>query len=543
MSIKHKYFYNVNDIYLVTEEKRPDFEEVDLPWNIYKDPIKLAVGYIRWSDEKQNSGHSLSIQETDILIKAKSLGFSVVVIFVEAATSAYHIAAQNRVKMTEMKEFILSNQNAKTVIFFDESRVTRLINDFYQAFIQPVREKKSDLKLYSTKLDKEWDENDPIVQMRMTLAYDDSAKKSNSALSYLTGVINNSSTESMPKRPGSRYPYGYTKVAKGESELIPDENAPIVQLIFFLYSYGYSEKKIATLLENSNIPSPSEYGHWNDSSVRYILTNRWYRGDLTWFVRNSFYNSSKKPIEEISLFSNHHNALISPSLWEITQFFRHSKNKDRMDSPFILRKLVFCKVCGEVLKTKNQTSAKSKTDSSFYYCNSCKSKVHKDVLHNKVINDFILRWGKSIKTQKRTFGKTASNWKKLCKDTIQSLTASIEVLRYKFGMLKKEDEYYEELYQAVENQLNYKEKQKLAYHSVLSRIEELQNDQMSSEITERFAQNIDHYSNEEKRAILLQSIKQIDFDFKREHFFIEYQLSPYVDIESIMNDISKKKTS
>ena len=524
----------VNVLYLVTEEERPDLEEVTVPWNIYKDPIKLAVGYIRWSDEKQNNGHSLSIQESEIIWKAKALGFVAVVIFVEAATSAFHTSAKHRLKMNEMKEFILTNPNANTVIFFDESRVTRLINDFYMDFIVPVRTKIPTLKLYATKVEKEWDENDPVVQFRMTEAYEDSARKSSAAYNYHNNVINKS--EDKPRRPGSSYPYGYTKLTKEDLDLLPNENAPIVQLIFYLYSYGYSEKKIAALLENSNVPSPSEYSHWNDSSVRYILTNHWYKGDLTWFVRRSYTDSTKKPIEESSLFTNHHTALISPSLWEITQFFRKTKYKDRMDSPFFLRNLVICKECDAVLKTKNQTSARSKNDSSFYFCPTCKYKVRKDFLHKQVINDFSIRWSGSLKNQHQLFKKVFSSWKKHCTKTIQTLKDEIDNLRYKMAMLKETDEYYEELYQAVNSQLTFKEKQKLSYINILTQIEELQSDQLSLEIIERFVQDINHYTSEEKRSIFLLSIKQIDFDFKRDHFNIEYRLSPYVNIESEMDN-------
>ncbi|WP_195892880.1 recombinase family protein [Bacillus massiliigorillae] len=512
MRIQHKYSYNMNGVYLVTEEK-------------------------------QNTGHSLSIQEAEILLKAKSLGFLVVIIFVEAATSAYHTTAQHRVKMNEMKEFILRNPNANSVIFFDESRVTRLIEDFYTGFIVPVKEKIPTLTLYSTKLEGEWDENDPIVQMRLTLAYEESARKSSTAYSYHNGVINKSPNDGKPKRPGSRYPYGYTKLSKEDIELIPDENASIVQFIFYLYSYGYSEKKIATLLENSNVPSPSEYNHWNDSSIRYILTNHWYKGDLTWFARTSYSNSKKKSIEEISLFSNHHQGLIGSSLWEITQFFRNSKNKDRMNSPFLLRNLVFCKDCGETLKTKNQTSAKSKNDSSFYFCSNCKCKVRKDTLHQKTINDFAMRWARGLKSQIQTFKKVSSNWKQMCAKTIQSLKDDIDVLRYKLGTLKETDEFYEELLQAVESQLKFQEKQKLYYQSVLLRIEELSKDQMLLEIIARFLLDIYRYSTEEKRSIFLLSIKQIEFDFKRDHFNIEYRLSPYVEIETLMDDSLEMKTS
>lgn len=113
------------------------------------------------------------------------------------------------------------------------------------------------------------------------------------------------------------------------------------------------------LLAQSNVPSPSEYGNWSDSTIRYILNNRWYIGDLVWDARISFSNSKKKPVEELKLFSNHHPALIEEGLWEVTQFFRNLKsNRHRMDSPFILKTLVSCKRCEVELTTKNQTSSK-----------------------------------------------------------------------------------------------------------------------------------------------------------------------------------------
>ncbi|MFE6167744.1 hypothetical protein ACFVP8_07640 [Viridibacillus arvi] len=91
------------------------------------------------------------------------MGFQGVVIFVEAAKSAYHYSVNKRKKMSELKEFILSNTNANSVIFYDESRLTRDITDFYKNIIVPLREKKSQLKLFSTQHEGEWNENDPLV--------------------------------------------------------------------------------------------------------------------------------------------------------------------------------------------------------------------------------------------------------------------------------------------------------------------------------------------------------------------------------------------
>jgi len=537
MLLKHKYIYYVDDIYLVTEYEKEGLETSSLPWNIYNDPVKLAAGYIRWSDEKQNSGHSLSIQERELTIKAKTLGYQVIVLFVEAATSAFHKKANKRSKMNEMKEFILNNSNANSVIFYDESRVTRMISDFHLDFVIPVRERKPEFKLYATKVDGEWDENNPLVQMRLALAYDESLKKSYAILKYQETVIKDCD------RPRTRLPYGYSRSPlKEETELFPNENAPIVQFIFFLYSFGYSERKIAKLLEESNIPSPSEYKHWNDSSVRYILNNPWYKGNLVWFSRASHSDSKKKPLEETSLFSKHHTALIGDSLWETTQFFRVSKKKDRMDSPFILRNLVECNECGETLKTKNQTSAKSKTDGSIYFCPSCKKKIHKDYLHSKVLNDFSLRWSRELKSQKNIFKRIAISWKKLSNENIQALSEHIDKLRYKQAMLKEGDDFYLEFKEAFDLQLKLKEKEKALYSNVLQRINDLLEDPMTVELIDRFSQNLQQYSNEEKRSILLLTLNKLKYAFERNHFIIDYRLSPFVDIETLMQKAEEHKS-
>lgn len=541
MNIMFKYTYLENGVYVISEEERPGFNQCILPWNISKDSVKLAVGYIRWSDEKQNNGHSFSIQEREIIIKAKSRGFQAVVIFVEAATTAFNKPIKERIKMSEMKEFILSNFNANTVIFYDESRLTRLIADFYFDFIVPVREKNPNLKLFSTKMEEEWNENNPLVQMRLILDYEESQKKSYRARNYQETIISESE---IPERPPTRLPYGYSK-SDDSDELVPNENASIVKFIFYLYSFGYSEQKIADLLTNSKVPSPSAYSNWSDSSVRYILTNKWYTGKMVWFSRMSYSNSTKKPDEQTSLFSNHHPSLIESGLWEATQFLRGTKkNKDRMDSRFILRNLVFCSDCNSQLKTKNPTSKKSKKDESIYICQNCKSKTKIDFLHQKVISDFSQRWSRELKYHLNEFNKTLKIWKRLTEITIQELANDIQNLRYKESSLHRNEEHYDVMNEAINYQLNFKQQAKSLYMKTLSRIEELlEEDALTLELIDRFKQDFHLYSNEEKRSILLQSIKKIDFDFKRTHFVIEYRLSPYVEIETVVDSISKQKTS
>jgi len=165
-------------------------------------------------------------------------------------------------------------------------------------------------------------------------------------------------------------------------------------------------------------------------------------------------------------------------------------------------------------------------------------------LHQKVINDFSQRWSRELKYHLNEFNKTLKIWKRLTEITIQELTNDIQNLRYKESSLHRNEEHYDVMNEAINYQLKFKQQAKLLYIKTLSRIEELlEEDALTLELIDRFKQDFHLYSNEEKRSILLQSIKKIDFDFKRTHFAIEYRLSPYVEIETVVDSISKQKTS
>lgn len=92
-----------------------------------------------------------------------------------------------------------------------------------------------------------------------------------------------------------RAPYGYMKASNDCHRLIPDpEAAAVVKEIFALANSGVSISEIVRRLNLANIPTPIDYalskglegnykqgnGAWNSRSVKYILTNRTYAGDL-----------------------------------------------------------------------------------------------------------------------------------------------------------------------------------------------------------------------------------------------------------------------
>lgn len=111
---------------------------------------------------------------------------------------------------------------------------------------------------------------------------------------------------------------GY-KLVDGKFVLIP-EQAAIVKKIFNLYEKGYGDMKIARLLNNEGIKA-YEGGLWSKSSVRCILSNYNYTGDL--ILQKTYsedYISKKRKTnngnKDKYLVSNNHEPIITKEQFE-----------------------------------------------------------------------------------------------------------------------------------------------------------------------------------------------------------------------------------
>lgn len=87
---------------------------------------------------------------------------------------------------------------------------------------------------------------------------------------------------------GSSAPYGYQKDMGNKNHLIEDKNvSDIVRLIFDMFIDGKSYTQITDYLNNNDIKSPLQYkkdlsvGKWNSTTVKNILINETYAGNLT----------------------------------------------------------------------------------------------------------------------------------------------------------------------------------------------------------------------------------------------------------------------
>ena len=176
---------------------------------------------------------------------------------------------------------------------------------------------------------------------------------------------------------GSLPCFGYMRDPEDKGHLIPNpETAPIVKQIFEWRKNGIGPSRIVTMLNEKGYPTPSGYKKtnystrlivrdtWNISSVKKILSNRIYTGDMVQHTQTKVnYKSKKKITLDKSMWmivENTHEPLIDKETFEyISSLIKQNKKDVRPKNRRIIRDLeglLFCKECGNrlsVLYRKN----------------------------------------------------------------------------------------------------------------------------------------------------------------------------------------------
>ncbi|MBR1751962.1 MAG: recombinase family protein [Ruminococcus sp.] len=153
--------------------------------------------------------------------------------------------------------------------------------------------------------------------------------------------------------------FGYKK-REHHLEIVPND-ACVVRQIFAEYICGRSLKDIAHLLETQNILSPKGSRKWSPQTIRNILQNEKYTGDVVLqktFVENFFNAKQVKNAGQKNryLISNCHVAIISKSDFETVQKLLAERSNMTTDSRGRTKqsttryssshKKIVCKECG-----------------------------------------------------------------------------------------------------------------------------------------------------------------------------------------------------
>lgn len=174
---------------------------------------------------------------------------------------------------------------------------------------------------------------------------------------------------------GSQTPYGYQLQKDGERCLLVDpEPAEVVKTIFALALQDMGDCKIAKELENREIPAPSVYkfrkgdtrfkNHypnvsgkpyaWNPATIKMILTNRVYLGELTSLKTEVVNYKTKRRVsvnpDNRIVTPNAHEAIISEAVFDEVQQIRSTHRcPAKYSRDNIFRGLLFCNCCGHPL--------------------------------------------------------------------------------------------------------------------------------------------------------------------------------------------------
>lgn len=184
--------------------------------------------------------------------------------------------------------------------------------------------------------------------------------------------------------------YGYVRDTAVKGQLVVDPDAAdVVRQIFQWFAAGLSYRMITFKLNEMGIPNPAKYksekysnyhrnnnnsGLWSIQTVRNILTNRMYTGDL---VQGKYEKVSHK-VKKIRMLSedkwviieNHHEKIIDKSLFFAIQGIM---NRDVRVSPKTQELSLFagflrCADCGKQLVKKNASRAKFREKYHYYTC-------------------------------------------------------------------------------------------------------------------------------------------------------------------------------
>lgn len=184
---------------------------------------------------------------------------------------------------------------------------------------------------------------------------------------------------------GGRTPFGYDQDKDNKNHLvINEEQAIVVKRIFDMCLEGLSFFKIAKQLTNEGVKTPAQYynfewknnynlryGEWHAKTIRDILTNRMYVGDMVQNRRSKVNYKVKKVIENnpdnYIIVENTHAPIIDKEIFYEAQK-RIPKNKGRNEKKenHLLDGLLYCGDCGHRISIQ----ARRKKDNRCYtICN------------------------------------------------------------------------------------------------------------------------------------------------------------------------------
>lgn len=335
--------------------------------NTYLNGLDFNVGiYIRLSqedkDKKYESDSESVINQKELLRNyVKNNNFNLVKEYVDDGFSGTDFERPGFKSLLED----INNKKINCVIVKDLSRLGRdhVMTGYYIETFFPENNIRFISILESFDSFKNQASNDSST---FIIACNDYYSKQNSI--KIRNVLNEKRKSG--KFVGSLPCYGYMRDPKDKGHLIPNpETAPIVKKIFKWRAEGIGPTEIANRLNKAHVVTPSGYkktnyssrlidrDNWNISTVKKILINRIYTGDLVQHTQTKVNYKSKKKItldEKLWIVvENTHEPLVDKDTFDYVNNLRKRNTRNYEiktgREKRLLEGKLFCKECGNRL--------------------------------------------------------------------------------------------------------------------------------------------------------------------------------------------------
>ena len=293
---------------------------------------------------------------------------------------------------------------------------------------------------------------------------------------------------------GSRTPFGYEKNIKNKNKLVVNQKqALVVKKIFEMCLEGKTFFKIAKELTIEGEKTPAQYysfewknhynlkyGKWHSKTIRDILTNQIYIGNLVQNKRKKLNYKVKKVIKndpkDYIIVENTHEAIIDKdTFYEVQKRIPKNVGRNEKKENHLLDGLLYCGNCGHRISVQ---SRRKKDNRCYTICNYYRTymKEHLCTTHSnnydeleKVIisslTNMCLNYINKDKVKNDVLNSLTEDNKFNHKKELEILTNDIKQINDNLDIIyidklnkKITEEQFERLRVKLENELNIKQK-------------------------------------------------------------------------------------
>ena len=293
---------------------------------------------------------------------------------------------------------------------------------------------------------------------------------------------------------GGRCPFGYMRDSEDKNHLvINEEQAIVVRRIFDMCLEGLSFFKIAERLTNERVKTPAQYysfewksnynlklGQWHSKTIRDILTNQMYIGDMVQNRRSKVNYKVKKVIrnnhKDYIIVENTHEPIIDKEIfYEVQKRIPKNVGRNEKKEKHLLDGLLYCGDCGHRISIQ---SRRKKDNRCYTICNYYRTYMKQklctthsnnyDELEKVIINsltNMCLSYVNKDKIKNNVLNNLSEKNKLYNKKELETLTNDIKQINDNLDIIyidklnkKITEEQFERVKIKLENELNIKQK-------------------------------------------------------------------------------------